>query len=58
MSDKFTWGDGLGLTVVKASQDKPSKAYKEIIGRCDKDGNYIINGEPCSICRLIEGKEK
>lgn len=54
MSDKFSWRDGWGLTVTKA---KPTQVIKELITRCDKDGNYIYNGEPCSVCRLIEGEK-
>ena len=57
MSDKFSWEDGLGLTVTKTNPKKPAQVIKELITRCDKDGNYIYNGEPCSVCRLIEGEK-
>jgi hypothetical protein len=57
MSDKFSWGDGSGLTIVKATPKKPALVVNELITRCDKDGNYIYNGEPCAVCRLIEGEK-
>jgi hypothetical protein len=57
MSDKFSWRDGWGLTVIKAHPEKPAQVIKELVTRCDKDGNYIYNDEPCSICRLIEGEK-
>jgi len=55
MSDKFNWRDGWGLTVIKAHPEKPAQVIKELVTRCDKDGNYIYNDEPCTICRLTEG---
>ena len=55
MSDKFSWRDGWGLTVVKANPKKPAQVIRELITRCDKDGNYIYNGEHCTVCRFIEG---
>ena len=57
MSDKFSWKDGWGLTVIKASQKPPVQVVKEPITRCDKDGNYLYNGEPCLICRLMKGEK-
>jgi hypothetical protein len=57
MSDKYTWRDGWGLTFHKASPNESTKVVKEPITRCDKDGNYLYNGEPCLICRLLEGEK-
>lgn len=31
---------------------------KEMIMRCEKDGNYIYRGEPCIICHLDQQKGK
>jgi len=55
MSDKYSWRDGWGLTFHKVIPEKSTKVMKEPITRCDKDGNYLYNGEPCLICRLLEG---
>jgi hypothetical protein len=57
MRNEYSWRDGWGLTVLKADTKKPAQVIKEPITRCDKDGNYIYNGEPCPICRLIEGEK-
>jgi hypothetical protein len=57
MRNEYSWRDGWGLTVLKADTKKPAQVIKEPITRCDKDGNYIYNGEPCPICHLIEGEK-
>lgn len=56
MSDKFSWRDGWGLTVTKAKPTKVTQVIKEKITRCEKDGNYIYNEEPCTICNLVQEK--
>lgn len=57
MSDKYSWKDGWGLTITKAIPKEPVQVSKEPITRCDKEGNYIYNDEPCAVCRLTEGEK-
>lgn len=48
------------MSNINEKSESPNQApdLKEMISRCEKDGNYVWRGEPCIICYLEQKKGK